>query len=130
MVSTLNVAAVAIGALLFWTCLGSALTRRVFPATLWLPFAPTIGWAVHSALALPILDVRYEDLVLDVEGQGRRMLEFLGLPHIGDPDFRHLNARPRPAPMPDSVRAALEEHYRPYNERLAKWLGREPSWCR
>ena len=57
MVSTLNVAAVAIGALLFWTCLGSAITRRVFPATLALPLAPTVGWAMHSALALPILGV-------------------------------------------------------------------------
>jgi hypothetical protein len=55
MVSTFNVAAVAIGALLFWTCLGSALTRRLLPSTLALPLAPTVGWAVHSALALPIL---------------------------------------------------------------------------
>jgi hypothetical protein len=57
MVSTLNVAAVALGALLFWTCLGSAITRRVFPPTLALPLAPTVGWAVHSALALPIFRV-------------------------------------------------------------------------
>jgi len=55
MVSTLNVAAVALGALLFWTCLGSAVTRCVFPAALALPLAPAVGWAVHSALALPIL---------------------------------------------------------------------------
>jgi hypothetical protein len=55
MVSTLNVAAVALGALLFWTCLGSAITRRVCPPALALPFAPTVGWAVHSVLALPIL---------------------------------------------------------------------------
>jgi hypothetical protein len=32
--------------------------------------------------------------------------------------------------MPGSVAAALEEHYRPYDERLAAWLGREPSWRR
>jgi hypothetical protein len=57
MVSTVNVAAVAIGALLFWTCIGSAITRRVLPSTLALPFAPTVGWAVHSVLALPILCV-------------------------------------------------------------------------
>jgi hypothetical protein len=55
MVSTLNVAAVALGALLFWSCLGSAVTRRVLPASLALPLAPVVGWAVHSALALPIL---------------------------------------------------------------------------
>jgi hypothetical protein len=54
MVSTFNAAAVAIGALLFWTCIGSAITRRVLPATLALPLAPTVGWATHNALALPI----------------------------------------------------------------------------
>jgi hypothetical protein len=74
--------------------------------------------------------VESSDFFADPAPVYRGVLEFLGLPHTGDPDFRHLNARPRPAPMPDSVRAALEEHYRPYNERLAKWLGREPSWCR
>jgi Sulfotransferase domain len=58
------------------------------------------------------------------------VLEFLGLPHAGAPDFKHLNARPRPAPMPDPVRAALKEYYRPYDERLTRWLGWEPSWCR
>jgi hypothetical protein len=56
------------------------------------------------------------------------VLEFLGVPHRGYPMFKRRNATPRPAPMPARVRAALEEHYRPYDERLAKWLGREPSW--
>jgi hypothetical protein len=55
MPSTLNVAAIALGALLFWTCIGTAIARRVLPPALALPFAPAIGWAVHSALALPIL---------------------------------------------------------------------------
>lgn len=58
------------------------------------------------------------------------ILGFLGLPNVGYPDFQHMNARARAAAMPDPVRAALEEHYRPYNERLATWLGQEPSWCR
>ena len=55
MPSTLNVAAIALGALLFWTCIGTAIARRVLPGGLALPFAPAIGWAVHTALALPIL---------------------------------------------------------------------------
>ena len=58
------------------------------------------------------------------------MMTFLELPNAGYPDFKHLNSRPRPAPMPDSVRAALREHYRPYDERLAGWLGWVPSWRR
>lgn len=31
-------------------------------------------------LPLPILEIRYEDMVADLEGQARRMLSFLGLP--------------------------------------------------
>lgn len=58
------------------------------------------------------------------------VLEFLGLPNPGYPDFKHLNARARPAPMSDSVRKSLGEHYRPYDERLVKWLGWEPTWCK
>ena len=54
MISTLNVAAVALGALAFWTCIGAAITRRLMPASLALPLAPTVGWAVHSVLALPL----------------------------------------------------------------------------
>ena len=57
-----------------------------------------------------------------------QVLEFLGLPAY-TPAFTPQNARPR-APMPEAVRASLEEHYRPYDERLAAWLGREPSWRR
>ena len=55
------------------------------------------------------------------------VLEFLGVPHRGYPPFKAYNARAR-SPMPGSVRAALEEHYRPYDEHLAKWLGHDPTW--
>jgi hypothetical protein len=55
------------------------------------------------------------------------VLEFLGLPHRGYPVFKPHNSRDR-APMPATVRAALEEYYRPHDERLAAWLGHEPSW--
>ncbi len=58
------------------------------------------------------------------------VLDFLGLPPARYPDFRPRNARPRSAPMPESIRAELAEHYRPHDERLAKWLGRDPSWRR
>jgi hypothetical protein len=54
MISTLNVAAVALGALAFWTCVGAAITRRLLPVSLALPLAPTVGWAVHSVLAFPL----------------------------------------------------------------------------
>jgi hypothetical protein len=58
------------------------------------------------------------------------VLDFLGLPRAGYPDFRRRNARPRSAPMHPSIRAELEEYYRPHDERLARWLGRDPSWRR
>jgi hypothetical protein len=58
-----------------------------------------------------------------------QVLDFLDLPDAGHPAFDPPRTRSRP-PMPDSVRKALEEHYRPYDERLAAWLGHEPSWRR
>ena len=58
-----------------------------------------------------------------------QVLDFLGLPHRGDIVFTPRNARPR-SPMPETVRAALEEHFRPYDQRLTAWLGHEPSWRR
>jgi phosphoglycolate phosphatase-like HAD superfamily hydrolase len=58
-----------------------------------------------------------------------QVLDFLGLARRGQPAFTPQNARPR-SPMPASLRAALEEHYRPHDERLARWLGRPPSWRR
>lgn len=58
-----------------------------------------------------------------------QMLGFLGLPQRGYPAFERPKTRPRP-PMPESARTALEDHYRPYDDRLAVWLGHEPSWRR
>jgi hypothetical protein len=51
MASTLNAAIGAAVAMLLWTSLGLAITRRVVPA-LALPMAPVVGWAVHCAIAL------------------------------------------------------------------------------
>ena len=55
------------------------------------------------------------------------ILEFLGLPHTGYPAFERHNARPR-SPMPAELRARLEEHFAPHDERLTPWLGRPASW--
>jgi hypothetical protein len=57
------------------------------------------------------------------------VLEFLGLPHTGYPVFEQHNARPR-SPMPEALRVRLEEHFAPYDERLADWLGHPVSWRR
>jgi Sulfotransferase domain len=57
------------------------------------------------------------------------VLEFLGLPRRGEPIFERHNARPR-APMPQTLRSALQEYFAPYDEQLAAWLGHPPSWRR
>lgn len=59
-----------------------------------------------------------------------RVLEFLGLPHIGDPVFERHNARPRPTPMPESLRRELTAHFTGSDTLLVPWLGAEPSWRR
>jgi len=69
------------------------------------------------------------DFFADPQTTYHQTLDFLGIPRLGNPTFTPKNGRTR-SPMPESLRASLEEHYRPYDERLAVWLGREPSWRR
>src|SRR3979411_1617591 len=54
MASTLNADLTEVAALLFGTCLGASITRCFAPRSLVLPMAPVVGWAAHSAAALPI----------------------------------------------------------------------------
>jgi hypothetical protein len=54
---------------------------------------------------------------------------FLGLRAATGIQFERHNARPR-SPMPAELRQRLDEHFRPYDERLAAWWGRVPSWRR
>jgi Sulfotransferase domain len=58
-----------------------------------------------------------------------RVLDFLRLPRGDYPVFERHNARPRSA-LPQTVRARLDAHFLPYDERLAAWLGEIPSWRR
>ena len=60
------------------------------------------------------------------------VLDFLGLPkptEVGAayPAFEQHNARPR-VPLPDDLRDELTNHFAPYDDQLAEWLGRTPSW--
>jgi hypothetical protein len=62
------------------------------------------------------------------EKEWPRITSFLG---ISDQEVvleRH-NARSR-APMSSSLRAQLDAHYAPFDERLAQWWGQTPSWRR
>lgn len=55
------------------------------------------------------------------------VLEFLGMRRFDYPPFERHNARPR-SPMSETLRSELDDHFRPYDERLAHWLGTVPSW--
>ena len=70
------------------------------------------------------------DFFTDPEPAYDGVLRFLGLPNLGYPPFERHNARPRVSALPARLRDELREHYRPYDEELAEWLGREPSWRR
>lgn len=59
-----------------------------------------------------------------------RVLRFLGLPWMTEFAFARHNARGRPSPMSDELRERLTDHFEPYDERLADWLGGVPSWRR
>jgi len=49
-----NTLVCAVLALAIWSCCGFAIGRRLLPRSLALPFAPLLGWASHSAIALPL----------------------------------------------------------------------------
>jgi hypothetical protein len=55
MAATANVIFCAATALLIWACVGLAVARHVAPlrGLAW-PLAPAVGWAVHSAVVLPV----------------------------------------------------------------------------
>ncbi len=56
MASPVNAILCALIATTFWTFLGYALARHLFPRVVALGAAAVIGWAVHSAATLPIYD--------------------------------------------------------------------------
>jgi len=53
LVSTPEVVLCAMVAVVFWTVPGLAIAQRIAPSVAW-PIAPALGFAVHSAAALPI----------------------------------------------------------------------------
>jgi hypothetical protein len=57
------------------------------------------------------------------------IMSVLGLPPWRPTEFNVHNARPRTT-MAESLRARLSGSFAPYDERLAAWLGRTPSWRR
>lgn len=69
------------------------------------------------------------DLFTDADPVYDGIVRFLGLRPVPNPEFRQHNARPRSG-LPAALRTRLDEHFAPYDERLAAWLGAVPSWRR
>jgi hypothetical protein len=69
-----------------------------------------------------------QDFWSQPEEQWADVLDFLGLPP-SEVTFERHNARTR-APMGDTLRSELEAHFLPFDDRLATWWGRTPSWRR
>ncbi|ADD40657.1 sulfotransferase domain-containing protein [Stackebrandtia nassauensis] len=59
-----------------------------------------------------------------------RVLDFLGLPLLGKPNFAKHNARPRAAAKNSALDVSLSEYFEPFDARLRDWLGADPSWRR
>ena len=55
------------------------------------------------------------------------VLDFLGVRPLVETRFGRHNAREWD-PVAPEVRRRLEDHFAPYDEKLADWLGHEPSW--
>ena len=54
MASPINAVLCALVGAAFWSALGYAIARDLLPRVLALGAAPVVGWAVFSAMALPI----------------------------------------------------------------------------
>lgn len=63
----------------------------------------------------------------DPEPVFAEVVDFLGIGAASGIAFEKHNARPR-APMPDSVRSALEDQLADSDAELETWLGAPPSW--
>jgi len=76
-----------------------------------------------------ILPVDAQEFFTDPDPRFREVLDFLGLAHDERIVYEQHNARPR-SPMPDELRRELSTSFEPFDEQLAQWWGRTPSWRR
>lgn len=75
-----------------------------------------------------ILVLESEQFFTDPKPAYDTALDFLGLPHLGYPDFERHNARPRADAMSSRLRIELSAHFAAHDAALASWLSRTPSW--
>lgn len=77
-----------------------------------------------------ILVLDSEQFFMDPKPVYDSVLEFLGLPHLGYPEFERHNARPRSAGMEARLRGELTAHFAPHDAALEPWLSAPPTWRR
>jgi hypothetical protein len=91
-------------------------------------YAAALESLAHQVGRDRILVLESEQFFSDPKAVYDRAQDFLGLPHLGYPDFDVPDAGPRGEAMPDEIRASLRAHYEPHDAALAAWLGRTPAW--
>ncbi|MCA9877712.1 MAG: sulfotransferase domain-containing protein, partial [Thermomicrobiales bacterium] len=74
-----------------------------------------------------LLILRSEDLYADPAVVTRQVTDFLGLPPLTGVPFAAHNATSGPPMLPET-RIRLNNAFAPYNEQLARLLGRDPGW--
>lgn len=75
-----------------------------------------------------ILVVESELFFTDPKPVYDTVLNFLGLPHLGYPEFEQHNARPRSSRLDPRLRADLTAHFTEHDLALEQWLLRTPVW--
>ena len=78
--------------------------------------------------AAQTLVLRSDDLFEDPAGAFGQTLDFLGLAPWAPEAFRVHNPGTNRREVPEDVRAFLDAHYAPHNERLGALLGPEFDW--
>lgn len=76
-----------------------------------------------------VLVVDSQDFFTEPHRVFAEVLRFLGLPPSDRVIFEKHNARSR-STLDSAVRERLQGHFEPYDEALATWWGRTPSWRR
>ena len=74
------------------------------------------------------LILRSEDLSKNPAGTMEKTFKFLGLPDYKSSQYQHHNQGGYSAKIDEDLRRRLTEFFRPHNQRLEKYLGREFNW--
>lgn len=84
-------------------------------------------WAQHFPKE-NILVIQSEEFFQRTAETFDRVLGFLGLPAWHPPQFQNVNQGDDKARIDPQIRSQLREHFKPFNERLYQWVGRDFEW--